>query len=79
MVSGLRLVAANQNLVLAANYWGKLKTVVQMITIIIYLLPIQNNLLSAVGIVLAYASLFLTLISGFIYLWENRKVFVEQQ
>lgn len=79
MVSGLRLVAASQNLVLAANYWGKVKTTVQMITIIVYLLPIQSELLSGIAIVLAYASLVLTLISGFIYLWENRKVFEDQQ
>lgn len=75
MVSGLRLIAANQNIVLAANYWGKVKTTVQMITVIVYLLPIQNELLQTVGMILAYASLALTLISGFIYLWENRKVF----
>lgn len=75
MVSGIRLVAAGQNTVLAANYWGKLKTVVQMITIVVYLLPIYNNFLSSVAILLAYASLALTLISGFIYLWQNRKVF----
>ncbi|MBE6022775.1 MAG: CDP-diacylglycerol--glycerol-3-phosphate 3-phosphatidyltransferase [Cellulosilyticum sp.] len=79
MVSGLRLIAAGKNIVLAANYWGKVKTVVQMITIIVYLLPIQSTLLSMTGMLLAYASLFLTLISGFIYLWENRKVFEEQQ
>lgn len=77
MVSGLRLVAASQNLVLAANYWGKIKTTVQMITIIVYLLPIQNTILSTIAIILAYASLVLTLVSGFIYLWENRKVFAE--
>lgn len=75
MVSGIRLVAAAQNTVLAANYWGKLKTVIQMITIMVYLLPIESELLSVVAICLAYASLALTLLSGFIYLWQNRKVF----
>lgn len=75
MVSGIRLIAASQNIVLAANYWGKIKTVVQMITIIVYLLPIENSGLSLLGICLAYASLVLTLLSGFIYLWQNKKVF----
>ena len=79
MVSGLRLVAAGQKVVLAANYWGKVKTVVQMITIIVYLLPVQSSLISTLGILLAYASLVLTLLSGFIYLWENRQVFAEQK
>lgn len=78
MVSGLRLVAAGQNIVLAANYWGKVKTVVQMMTIIVYLLPVHSSLLSTLGVLLAYASLVLTLLSGFIYLWENRQVFDNQ-
>lgn len=78
MVSGLRLIAANQSIVLAANYWGKVKTVVQMMTIIVYLLPIQSSILSTLGIILAYASVVLTLLSGFIYLWENRQVFADQ-
>ena len=75
MVSGIRVLAASQNIVLAANYWGKLKTVVQMITIIVYLLPVELRFMPTVAIILAYASLVLTLLSGFIYLWENRKVF----
>lgn len=75
MVSGVRLLAASQNIVLAANYWGKLKTVVQMLTIIVFLLPINFKFLPVLGTILAYASLILTLLSGFIYLWQNRKVF----
>lgn len=78
MVSGIRLIAASQNTVLAANYWGKIKTVIQMMTIIVYLLPIENSLLSGVAILLAYASLILTLLSGGIYLWQNKKVFVSK-
>lgn len=75
MVSGIRVLAASQNVVLAANYWGKVKTTVQMITIIVYLLPITVGFLPTCAIILAYASLALTLISGFIYLYENRQVF----
>lgn len=75
MVSGIRVLAADQDIVLAANYWGKLKTVIQMITIIVFLLPVNLSFLPVLGIILAYASLILTLLSGFIYLWENRKVF----
>lgn len=75
MVSGIRVLAASQNIVLAANYWGKLKTVVQMITIIIFLLPVQISFMPTLAVILVYASLILTLVSGFIYLWENRKVF----
>ena len=75
-VSGIRLMAASQNKVVAANYWGKVKTVVQMITIIVYLLPIANvPILQTVALILAYASLVLTLVSGGIYLYQNKDVF----
>lgn len=78
MVSGIRVLAASQNIVLAANYWGKLKTVIQMVTIIVFLLPIGVGFLPLLGTILAYASLVLTLLSGFIYLWENRQVFQDR-
>ena len=49
-----------------------------MMSIIVYLLPVHSSLLSTLGVLLAYASLVLTLLSGFIYLWENRQVFDNQ-
>lgn len=78
-VSGLRLVAAGENIVLAAGQLGKWKTTVQMIMIVVYLLPIQSTLLSTLAIILAYLALALTLISGGQYLWQNRQVFVESK
>ena len=78
MVSGLRLIAANHNIVLAANYWGKIKTVVQMATIIVYLLPTHNHILKVVGSILAYPSLVLTLISAFIYFSAHLQIFEDQ-
>lgn len=74
MVSGIRLVAANDNKVIAANYLGKVKTVVQMAMIIVYLIPIHSAVLSGLAIILAYAALILTLVSGFQYLWQNKHV-----
>ncbi len=74
MVSGIRLVAANQKTVIAANYLGKVKTVVQMAMIIVYLLPIQSEFIALLATCLAYAALLLTLISGFDYLWHNKNV-----
>lgn len=75
MVSGVRLIAAGHNHVIAASYLGKLKTVVQMAMIIVYLLPINWSLLPILAIGLAYLALILTLVSGFEYLWKNREVF----
>ncbi|MCI6277241.1 MAG: CDP-diacylglycerol--glycerol-3-phosphate 3-phosphatidyltransferase [Clostridium sp.] len=40
-VSGLRTIAASEGIVIAASYWGKLKTVIQIVTIVILLLKIN--------------------------------------
>lgn len=77
MVSGIRLVAASENKVIAANYLGKVKTVTQMAMIIVYLLPLQVQALSTIAIILAYLAGILTLVSGFQYLWQNKHVLSE--
>ncbi len=79
MVSGVRLIAAGQNHVIAASYLGKLKTVVQMAMIIVYLLPVNWSLLSILAMCLAYLALILTLVSGFEYLWKNKDVFKTEE
>lgn len=80
MVSSLRLVTANSGLVVAANIWGKLKTVSQMMGIIIaltfYTLISDFGLTQIQGIcdiiilVLFWISAVLCMISGVIYLNE---------
>lgn len=79
MVSGIRLVAANDKKVIAANYLGKVKTVVQMAMIIVYLIPIQNTFIATLAIILAYAALILTVVSGGQYLWQNKHVLTSSQ
>lgn len=74
IVSGIRLIAAAENQIIAANYLGKVKTVVQMLMIMVYLLPISAPFIRLIAIVLAYLALALTLISGFEYVWQNRNV-----
>lgn len=74
MVSCIRLVAASENHVIAANYLGKVKTVVQMIMIIVYLLPIHSPILPVLAQCFAYLALALTIVSGIQYLWQNRAV-----
>jgi CDP-diacylglycerol--glycerol-3-phosphate 3-phosphatidyltransferase len=76
-ISGIRLIAANKQFVIAANYLGKIKTVTQMMMIIVLLLPIQNMGLQFVGTLLVYASLILTILSGGQYIWQNRAVLKE--
>lgn len=82
MVSGLRLLAANSGVVVAAGMWGKLKTAFTMVTIIAVLLwlsicgDMDINVSSAIADavnniaipVLVWISTALTIISGGIYL-----------
>lgn len=74
-VSGMRLIAVTKNVVVSANIWGKAKTVVQMVMIMVCLCPIQSSFMGPLGLCLTYLALVLTIISGVIYIWENKEVF----
>ena len=79
-VSGLRMVAAGakDGKVIAANMWGKVKTVLQMMTIILYFFmaalggPTDIGMTSFVAQVLCWLVAIATAISGIKYLWDNR-------
>ena len=55
--------------VMAANRGGKLKTVMQSIAIVMYLLPLPTWL-HIVGVVVLYVALILTVLTGLDYCWE---------
>ena len=83
-VSGLRMVAAGakDGKVIAANMWGKVKTVLQMLSIIFYFFGTAlcyngtvNNGVSVVvlvSILLCWLVAIATAVSGIKYLWDNR-------
>ncbi|MDO5695269.1 MAG: CDP-diacylglycerol--glycerol-3-phosphate 3-phosphatidyltransferase [Eubacteriales bacterium] len=77
IISGVRLIAANKGKVIAASYWGKFKTLVQMLMILMLILdwsyPIYVHLTNFV-VVLAFA---LTVISLVDYLWKNREFYIK--
>ena len=73
VISGFRLIASDNGVVIAANYWGKIKTVCQMIMIIVVIANL-GGVFDVVEQVLIYLSLILTVISLATYLWDNRKV-----
>lgn len=81
-VAGVRMVAASSNHVIAANMWGKVKTVLQMLTILFYyfaaaLAGAGNEMaVSLISMVLCWAVAAVTLLSGGIYLWQNRECFM---
>ncbi|TFJ94725.1 CDP-diacylglycerol--glycerol-3-phosphate 3-phosphatidyltransferase [Lentibacillus salicampi] len=72
-VTGLRLVAAGEGIVLAAGNMGKLKTATQMIAIALLLLhdfPFSYAGLP-LGMIMLYISLFFTVASGYDYFVKN--------
>lgn len=79
IISGFRLIAADNNIVIAASYWGKFKTTFQMVMIIVLLLDLPYALWDLLGIVLTYISLALTIISLIDYLYKNKDVLKEQK
>lgn len=75
IISGFRLIAADKGIVMAAGMSGKLKTVCQMIMIIVVIADIPG--FEIVETVLIYASLVLTIVSMCDYLYHNRNVLAD--
>lgn len=75
IVSGLRLVAGDKGIVLAASYWGKAKTVVTMIMIIVVMLGLEFPFNDLVNDILIYSAVALTVISAVDYIMKNKSVF----
>ena len=77
IISGFRLVASDNGVVIAASYWGKFKTTFQMLMIIYLVVDLQFAYANVVGMVLVYVALALTVISLVDYIVKNYKVFLE--
>lgn len=77
IISGFRLIASDNGVVIAASYWGKFKTTFQMIMIILLTLDLQLPYMTVVNNVIVYIALALTIISLLDYIFKNYKVFFE--
>ena len=71
-ISGFRLIAADKGRVIAAGWWGKIKTICQMAMIIVILLDIDA--LRPLELVLIAAATVLTVVSLIDYIMKNRQV-----
>lgn len=76
IVSGLRTLAASQGVVIAASNWGKLKTVIQMIAIIMGLLSLVYNpeWLNIITQVTIYIAAVITIVSGVDYFIKGKDI-----
>lgn len=73
-ISGIRLIAADNDVAIAATWWGKSKTIAQMTMIIIILMKVPSFYI--LGRIVMYISVALTIISLVDYIIKNRKVLV---
>lgn len=79
IISGFRLIAADHDVVIAANIWGKIKTVVQMVMSVVLILAIDLPVFEIAEQVLIYLALVLTVISLITYIWENRRLILDSK
>ena len=77
IISGFRLVAADNGVVIAASMWGKFKTTFQMIMIIVLVLNFDNYYMHIFGIILIVVATALTIISLIDYIVKNKDVLKE--
>ncbi|HIQ74152.1 MAG TPA: CDP-diacylglycerol--glycerol-3-phosphate 3-phosphatidyltransferase [Candidatus Cottocaccamicrobium excrementipullorum] len=75
IISGFRLVASDNGVVIAASYWGKFKTVFQMISVI--LLIVNLPVLELPASICLWIALILTVVSLIDYIAKNYKVLTE--
>ena len=88
VVDALRFIAAQKGTVIAANIFGKLKTVLQMVAIGLvllndfpfhYLYPNNANPYLTVTAFIVYAATAVSFISGVIYVYQNRNAFLKEK
>ena len=76
IISGFRLVASDNGIVIAASYWGKFKTVSQMALIIVLIMDL-GGVWNVVGKVLTWVALLLTIVSLIDYIAKNKQVLTQ--
>lgn len=78
IINGFRLIASDNGVVIAASWWGKIKTNVQMIVCVMLIINLDFtfiNILEQVGI---YLAAFLTVVSLVDYMVKNKDVLKEK-
>lgn len=77
VISGFRLVAADNGVVIAASYWGKYKTTFQMIMVCLLIADLAP--LTLVTTIVTWIAVILTIVSLVDYLVKNRSVLMEDK
>ncbi|MCI8774541.1 MAG: CDP-diacylglycerol--glycerol-3-phosphate 3-phosphatidyltransferase [Lachnospiraceae bacterium] len=75
IISGFRLIASDNGVVIAASYWGKFKTTFQMVMICLLIADIEA--INIITNVVVWAALILTVVSLVDYLVKNKDIMKE--
>jgi len=75
IVAGVRTVAASEGKVIAAAMSGKIKTVLQMIAVPLLIIESVHPVIHTLAMVFLWASLVMTVVSGYEYVSKNIEVF----
>ena len=75
IISGFRLIASDNGVVIAASYWGKFKTTFQMVSVLLLILDIPA--LAFVTTICVWIALVLTIVSLVDYIYKNHKILTE--
>lgn len=77
IISGFRLVAADNGVVIAASYWGKFKTTFQMVAVCLLIADIEA--LGLITQIILWIAVILTVVSLIDYLIKNKNVMKENK
>ena len=75
IISGFRLIASDNGVVIAASYWGKFKTTFQMVSVVLLILDIPA--LAFFTTICVWIALVLTIVSLVDYIYKNHKILTE--
>lgn len=79
IISGFRLVASDNGVVIAASWWGKIKTNLQMIMSVMLIINLDNPIINILEQIVIYLALILTIISLVDYIVKNISILHEKK
>ncbi len=79
LINGFRLIAIEKGVVISASYLGKLKTITQMISLVLLLFSPIFVLFNIIGLIIYWIAVIATLISGVEYIYQGRDLLSERQ
>ncbi len=77
IISGFRLIASDGGVVIAAGWWGKVKTNVQIVMSVMLIVDLDLTFFNILEQIAIYLSLVLTIISLVDYMYKNKQVLKE--